>query len=150
MVMNARSAVPDPAWEFMQWATSPQFLTRAALQGNMNPTRRSTWADPEFIARARQWHEFPEVAMELVSDLGEVLVTRRLTTSPWPGGGPGRCAMPTRAKDPSSSASRAVPRSDIDRLVVLTRLRSAVQVTRDLAREDPTRSGGQRVVAWAP
>jgi multiple sugar transport system substrate-binding protein len=75
MVMNARSAVPDPAWEFMQWAASSQFLTRAALQGNMNPTRRSTWADPEFIARARQWHEFPEVAMELVSNLGEVLVT---------------------------------------------------------------------------
>jgi multiple sugar transport system substrate-binding protein len=75
MVMNARSAAPDAAWEFMQWASSPQFLTRAALQGNMNPTRRSTWADPEFTARAQQWHEFPGVAMELVSNLGEVLVT---------------------------------------------------------------------------
>jgi multiple sugar transport system substrate-binding protein len=75
MVMNARSAVPDAAWEFMAWATGSEFLTRAALQGNMNPTRRSTWADPEFAARARQWHEFPEVAMELVGDLGSVLVT---------------------------------------------------------------------------
>jgi multiple sugar transport system substrate-binding protein len=75
MVMNDRSAVKDAAWEFMEWASSSQFLTRAALRGNMNPTRRSTWADPEFIQRARQWHEFPDVAMELVNDLGEVLVT---------------------------------------------------------------------------
>ena len=54
IVMNARTAVPDAAWELIEWATSPQFLTRAALQGNMNPTRRSTWADPEFAARAAQ------------------------------------------------------------------------------------------------
>jgi multiple sugar transport system substrate-binding protein len=75
MVMNGRSAVPDAAWEFMAWATSSQFLTAAALQGNMNPTRRSTWADPEFAALASQWHEFPSVAMELVGGLAEVLVT---------------------------------------------------------------------------
>jgi multiple sugar transport system substrate-binding protein len=75
MAMNARSAAPDAAWEFMAWATSSQFLTHTALQGNMNPTRRSSWADPEFAARAGQWHEFPEVAMELVSNLGNVLVT---------------------------------------------------------------------------
>jgi multiple sugar transport system substrate-binding protein len=75
MVMNARSQVPEAAWEFMTWASSPEFLTRAALEGNMNPTRQSTWADPDFAARARQWHEFPDVAMELVGNLGEVLVT---------------------------------------------------------------------------
>jgi multiple sugar transport system substrate-binding protein len=75
MVMNARSAAPDAAWEFMEWAASTEFLTRAALQGNMNPTRRSTWSDPEFAARASQWHEFPDVAMELVNELGNVLVT---------------------------------------------------------------------------
>jgi multiple sugar transport system substrate-binding protein len=75
IVMNARSGVQDAAWEFMQWATGPQFLTDAALQGNMNPTRRSTWADPRFSQRASQWHEFPAVAMELVNDLADVLVT---------------------------------------------------------------------------
>jgi len=75
MVMNARSEVPEAAWEFMTWASSPEFLTRAALQGNMNPTRQSTWADPEFAERASQWHEFPGVAMELVGNLGQVLVT---------------------------------------------------------------------------
>jgi multiple sugar transport system substrate-binding protein len=75
MVMNGRSVAPDAAWEFMRWAGSPQFLTQAALQGNMNPTRRSTWADAEFAGRAGQWHEFREVAMTLVEDLGQVLVT---------------------------------------------------------------------------
>jgi multiple sugar transport system substrate-binding protein len=75
MVMNARSGVPDAAWEFMEWASSSEFLTRAALAGNMNPTRRSTWADPEFAGRASQWHGFPGVAMELVNDLADVLVT---------------------------------------------------------------------------
>jgi multiple sugar transport system substrate-binding protein len=78
MVMNARSEVPDAAWEFMAWAASSEFLTQAALQGNMNPTRRSTWTNPEFGARARQWHEFPDVAMALVGELGEVLVTPAL------------------------------------------------------------------------
>ena len=75
MVMNARSQVPEAAWEFMTWASSPEFLTRAALEGNMNPTRQSTWADPEFAARASQWHQFGDVAMELVGDLADVLVT---------------------------------------------------------------------------
>jgi multiple sugar transport system substrate-binding protein len=75
MVMNARSGAPDAAWEFMEWASSREFLTRAALQGNMNPTRRSTWADPEFAERASQWHGFSGVAMELVNDLADVLVT---------------------------------------------------------------------------
>ena len=67
--------MPDAAWELMESASSAEFLTRAALAGKMNPTRRSTWAHPEFARRASQWHEFPEVAMELVSDLADVLVT---------------------------------------------------------------------------
>ena len=75
MVMNARTAESAAAWELMEWAASPEFLTRAALQGNMNPTRRSSWADPAFAARAAEWHEFADVAMELVGNLGEVLVT---------------------------------------------------------------------------
>lgn len=75
MVMNARSDRPDAAWEFMEWASGSEFLTRTALAGNMNPTRRSTWADPGFAERASQWHGFPGVAMELVNDLADVLVT---------------------------------------------------------------------------
>ena len=41
----------------------------------MNPTRRSTCADPGFAQRASQWHGFSGVAMELVNDLAGVLVT---------------------------------------------------------------------------
>jgi multiple sugar transport system substrate-binding protein len=75
MVMNARSAVPQAAWEFMEWATSQEFLTAAALRGNMNPTRRSTWADPQFAARASEWNEFSAVALTLVDELADVVVT---------------------------------------------------------------------------
>ena len=105
LVMNARSAVPDAAWEFMEWATSSQFLTAAALAGNMNPTRRSSWADPGFAARARQWHEFPDVAMQLVGEAAtrptapKCWSPRRRTTSKSPGGGLEHCARPTGAQD---------------------------------------------------
>jgi multiple sugar transport system substrate-binding protein len=119
MVMNARSAVPDAAWEFMAWATSSQFLTRAALQGNMNPTRRSTWADPEFAARARQWHEFPGVAMQLVGDLGNVLVTPAVNyievARRWT-----RALREAYQGEGSLEQCLAAAASDIDRLVVRT------------------------------
>jgi multiple sugar transport system substrate-binding protein len=119
MVMNARSAVPDAAWEFMAWATSAQFLTRAALQGNMNPTRRSTWADPEFAARARQWHEFPEVAIQLVGDLGNVLVTPAVNyievARRWT-----RALREAYQGDSSLEQCLAEAANDIDRLVVRT------------------------------
>jgi multiple sugar transport system substrate-binding protein len=117
MVMNARSAAPDAAWELMEWATSSQFLTRAALQGNMNPTRRSTWADPEFAARAGQWHEFPEVAMELVNNLGHVLVTPAVNyievARRWT-----RALRDAYRGDESLDRCLAVAASDIDRLVI--------------------------------
>jgi multiple sugar transport system substrate-binding protein len=117
MVMNARSAAPDAAWEFMQWATSSEFLTRAALPGNMNPTRRSTWVDPEFAARARQWHEFPEVAMELVSHLGHVLVTPAVNyievARRWT-----RALRDAYRGDESLDHCLAEAASDIDRLVI--------------------------------
>jgi multiple sugar transport system substrate-binding protein len=119
MVMNARSAAPDAAWEFMAWATSSQFLTRAALQGNMNPTRRSTWADPEFAARAGNWHEFPEVAMELVNNLGEVLVTPAVNyievARRWT-----RALRDAYQGDESLDHCLAAAASDIDRLVIRT------------------------------
>jgi multiple sugar transport system substrate-binding protein len=125
LVMNARTAVPDAAWEFMQWATSSPFLTAAALAGNMNPTRRSCWADPEFAARASQWHEFPEVAMQLVGEAGDtgdaadVLVTPALNyievARRW-----------TRALREAYQGAGSVEQclasaaSDIDRLVIRT------------------------------
>lgn len=117
IVMNARSAAPDAAWELMEWATSSQFLTRAALQGNMNPTRYSTWADPELAARASQWHEFPEVAMELVNNLGNVLVTPAVNyievARRWT-----RALRDAYRGDESLDHCLAAAASDIDRLVI--------------------------------
>ncbi len=119
IVMNARTAVPDAAWELIEWATSPQFLTRAALQGNMNPVRRSTWADPEFAARASQWHGFPEIAMELVGDLGSVLVTPAVNyievARRWT-----RALRDAYRGDGSLEGCLAAAASDIDRLVIRT------------------------------
>jgi multiple sugar transport system substrate-binding protein len=119
MVMNARSAVPEAAWEFIEWASSPEFLTRAALQGNMNPTRRSTWADPEFAARAAEWGEFPEVAMELVNNLGNVLVTPAVNyievARRWT-----RALRDAYQGDESLDQCLAAAARDIDRVVIRT------------------------------
>jgi multiple sugar transport system substrate-binding protein len=118
LAMNGRTTVPDAAWELMEWATSSPFLTAAALEGNMNPTRRSSWADPEFAVRASQWHEFPEVAMQLV-DSADVLVTPALNyievARRW-----------TRALREAYQGAGSVEQclasaaSDIDRLVIRT------------------------------
>ena len=119
IVMNGRSAVPDAAWEFMQWATSSQFLTEAALQGNMNPTRRSTWADHGFAARASQWHGFPAVAMELVDELAEVRVTPAVNyievARRWT-----RALRDAYQGGERVEASLAAAATDIDRLVLRT------------------------------
>jgi multiple sugar transport system substrate-binding protein len=118
LVMNARTAMPDAAWEFMEWATSSPFLTAAALEGNMNPTRRSCWADPEFATRASQWHEFPDVAMQLV-DTAEVLVTPALNyievARRWT-----RALREAYQGAGSVEECLASAASDIDRLVIRT------------------------------
>ena len=125
LVMNARSAVPDAAWEFMEWATSSQFLTAAALAGNMNPTRRSSWADPGFAARARQWHEFPDVAMQLVGEAGDTADSAEVLVTPAPNyievARRWTRALREAYQGPGSvEQCLASAASDIDRLVVRT------------------------------
>lgn len=75
MVMNARSTRKAEAWRFMEWATGPAFLRRSASEGNMNPTRTSTWDDARFIEQAAGWADFYGVARRLAEDAGDVLVT---------------------------------------------------------------------------
>lgn len=77
MVMNARSRRKDEAWRFMEWATGPRFLLRSTFEGNMNPTRRSTWDDERFIEHTRPWGGFYAVARDLAQGTGSVLVTPR-------------------------------------------------------------------------
>jgi hypothetical protein len=85
----------------------------------MNPTRRSTWADPEFAARASEWHGFPEVAMELVNNLGNVLVTPAVNyievARRWT-----RALRDAYQGDEPLDHCLAAAASDIDRLVIRT------------------------------
>jgi multiple sugar transport system substrate-binding protein len=75
LVMNARSRNKPDAWRFMQWAAGKKFLLRSAFEGNMNPTRRSTWDHPDFRAEAEKWGTFYAVARRLIEREARVLVT---------------------------------------------------------------------------
>lgn len=75
VVVNARTRDLDAAWRFVEWATGPAFLRRSAFEGNMNPTRLSTWDDEEFRASANAWGSFYDVARRLVEHEAMVLVT---------------------------------------------------------------------------
>jgi multiple sugar transport system substrate-binding protein len=75
VVINARTRDLGAAWRFAEWATGPEFLRRSAFEGNMNPTRVSTWEDDEFRAHSRAWGSFYDVARRLVEHEAAVLVT---------------------------------------------------------------------------
>jgi multiple sugar transport system substrate-binding protein len=75
LVMNSRSANKENAWRFIEWAAGKKFLLRSAFEGNMNPTRRSTWDDPRFRSTASQWGSFYGVARQLIESDARVLIT---------------------------------------------------------------------------
>jgi multiple sugar transport system substrate-binding protein len=75
LVMNAKSTNKPGAWRFIEWAAGKPFLLRAAFEGNMNPTRRSTWDDARFRRTAARWGNFYDVARRLVENDARVLVT---------------------------------------------------------------------------
>ena len=75
LVMNARSSRKDAAWQFMQWASSPAFLTRAATEGNLNPTRKSVWESRAFLSMTEHWGDYTTVSRRLLEQDARVLVT---------------------------------------------------------------------------
>jgi multiple sugar transport system substrate-binding protein len=75
LVMNARSRNKANAWRFIEWAAGKSFLLRSAFEGNMNPTRKSTWDHERFHDASKGWGKFPEVARQLVEREAKVLVT---------------------------------------------------------------------------
>lgn len=75
LVMNQRSKEKETAWKFMQWASSKEFLLRAAFEGNMNPTRFSVWDDESFKEHVSGWGDFSKVSRKLAEEDGKVLVT---------------------------------------------------------------------------
>lgn len=75
VVMNAQSKNKESAWKFIEWASGKKFLTRSAFEGNMNPTRKSTWDAPEFTKFVSGWGDFAKVGRELIEKHAKVLVT---------------------------------------------------------------------------
>ena len=75
LVMNANSRGKSAAWQFMEWASSSEFLLRSVFDGNMNPTRRSVWDAPSFAEHVATWGDFASVSRELVEQRASVLVT---------------------------------------------------------------------------
>jgi len=75
LVMNSASRDKPGAWRFIEWASSPAFLARAALEGNMNPTRWSTWEDDDYRATAARWNGFGENSLEILRTAARVLPT---------------------------------------------------------------------------
>jgi multiple sugar transport system substrate-binding protein len=73
LVMNSASRDKDAAWRFIEWASSRSFLTRAVHEGNMNPTRQSTWDDEGYRAVAATWNGFAENSLEILQTTARVL-----------------------------------------------------------------------------
>jgi multiple sugar transport system substrate-binding protein len=75
LAMTAASRDKRAARDFIAWAASKPFLLRAAAEGNLNPTRASTWDDPAFQALTAPWGDFAAVSRRLLDDYATVLVT---------------------------------------------------------------------------
>lgn len=73
LVMNSASSDKAGTWRFIEWASSRSFLTRAALEGNMNPTRQSTWHDEAFQSAAAGWNGFADNSLEILRTTARVL-----------------------------------------------------------------------------
>jgi multiple sugar transport system substrate-binding protein len=75
LAMTAASRDKGAARDFIAWAASKQFLLRSAGEGNLNPTRASTWDDPSFKGLTAPWGDFAAVCRSLLDEYATVLVT---------------------------------------------------------------------------
>ena len=55
LAMNALTKKEKAAWLFMQWSTSKEVMRQAAIHGNMDPPRKSSWNDPEVVKLTTEW-----------------------------------------------------------------------------------------------
>lgn len=65
--MNGASRKKDASWQFIQWATSKEFLTAAIANGNMNPTRISVAESEEMTTATADWGEYNDVWQEILA-----------------------------------------------------------------------------------
>ena len=73
--MTAASRDKAAAAHFIAWAASKPFLLRSASEGNMNPTRASTWDDPAFAQLTAPYGDYAQVSRQLLDEHATVLVT---------------------------------------------------------------------------
>ena len=53
--MNAQTKKETAAWLFIQWSTSKEVMLQAAINGNMDPPRKSSWNAPEVAKLTNEW-----------------------------------------------------------------------------------------------
>src|SRR5215210_7934592 len=75
LAMTSASRDKRAARDFIAWAASKRFLLRSAGEGNLNPTRASTWDDPAFRTQSAPWGDFTAVSRRLLDDHATVLVS---------------------------------------------------------------------------
>jgi multiple sugar transport system substrate-binding protein len=61
LAINSSSPRKVASWLFLLWATSRDQLLATAIRGNMNPTRKSVWEDPEVRNITDNWVGYREV-----------------------------------------------------------------------------------------
>lgn len=67
IAMNSYSEQKPAAWYWLQWATSKDFLTTAAVEHEtVNPIRASIWEDPDFQARLENFDGYLEQYENLI------------------------------------------------------------------------------------
>ena len=76
MSINAASSKKEAAWLFLSWVTSKDIMIRSHLGGNMNPVRKSAWANNDVAALVNSWGEYPGQYVEVTSTMGEVAAVR--------------------------------------------------------------------------
>jgi len=64
LAMNSHSKKKLASWLFLLWATSKEQLLTSALNGNMNPTRKSVWESEEVRRITDNWKDYREVVNE--------------------------------------------------------------------------------------
>jgi multiple sugar transport system substrate-binding protein len=71
IAMNSYSQKKGAAWYWLQWATSKEFLTTAAVEhATVNPIRASIWEDPAFQARLENFDGYLEQYQNLIDGTG--------------------------------------------------------------------------------
>jgi multiple sugar transport system substrate-binding protein len=55
LAMNGQTKKERASWLFMQWSTSRDVMLQAAINGNMDPPRQSSWNAPEVIKLTKEW-----------------------------------------------------------------------------------------------